>query len=495
MQQPGSDRARFRRLADAETHLRRELPLVERLAQDFPDQPEHRRELARTLTNLGTVLLDQYRTDDAGPILHRAIEVNAAITAKNPDDVQVRLDLAKCHNNLGEFLRRNGDAVRAIDSFRQARAMLDALAKAFPDKPRYRDILAKCLVNLGLALAIVDPPKVEETYNAALTIYEKLVKDYPENVGYQAGVAQCLQNLGPVVSDAGRPAQAEAMYRKALALLEANDARSRTPEWMRSRAGVLSNLGHLHRPGAEDAFRRSIALSANLAEHKPLVITDIHNLAIAQNNLAQLFVEQKRFPEALSLFAQSVTGFEKLTSLAPKSIDYHKHFGYVLEKQAGLMAQTGKIIEAKTTLAIAVDHQRKAMKLSRNRGDVRELLGSHLLELAQINLKLGAYKQAAANALELPGTVPASARDQGCFDAARILARLATQVGTDGKLTSDERQQLIRSYLGRTVVLLREAVDTNPKLADQIKTDLDIKALQSHPEFQAIMNSLVNVGK
>jgi hypothetical protein len=91
--------------------------------------------------------------------------------------------------------------------------------------------------------------------------------------------------------------------------------------------------------------------------------------------------------------------------------------------------------------------------------------------------------------------VPASARDQGCFDAARILARLVSQVDTDGKLTPDERQQLTRNYLGRTVVLLREAVDTNPKLADQIKTDSDIKVLRSHPEFQAIMNTLVSVGK
>ena len=483
------------RLADAEAHLRRELPLVERLVQDFPGQPEHGRELARTLTNLGTVLLGQNRTDDANPILHRAIEVNTAITAKNPDDVQIRLDLAKCHNNLGKFLLESGDAAQAIDSLRQGRSIAETLAKAYPDKPRYRDILAKSLVNLGIALQVVDPTKVEETFNTALSIYENLVKDYPENVDYRAGEAQCLQNLGPVVANAGRPEQAETIYRKALTLLETNDARSRTPAWMRSRAGVLSNLGHLRRPGAEDAFKRSIALSANLVERKPSVITDIHNLAVAQNNLAQLFVEQKRLPEAEALFAQSVTGFEKLATQAPKSIDYQKHFGYVLEKQAGLMAQMGKIAEAKIALASAVDHQRRAMKLSRNRSDVRELLGSHLLELAQINLKLGAYKEAAATALELPNAVPASARDQGCFDAARILARLVTQVGADGKLAPDERQQLTRNYLGRTIVLLREAIDTNPKLSAQIKADADIKSLESRPEFQTIMNTLVNADK
>ena len=43
-------------LVEAERFYRRELPLVERLTQDFPDRPEHGRELARTLSNLGNVL-------------------------------------------------------------------------------------------------------------------------------------------------------------------------------------------------------------------------------------------------------------------------------------------------------------------------------------------------------------------------------------------------------------------------------------------------------
>ena len=72
------------RLADAETHLRRELLQVDRLVQDFPDQPEHRRELARTLMNLGNVLGDQNRTADAEPFLRRSIEVNSRTDGQEP---------------------------------------------------------------------------------------------------------------------------------------------------------------------------------------------------------------------------------------------------------------------------------------------------------------------------------------------------------------------------------------------------------------------------
>jgi serine/threonine protein kinase len=483
------------RLDDAESHLRRELPLVERLAQDFPDRPEHSRELARTLTNLANVILARSNTDDSEPIFRRAVAVNAAIAAKDPGDVQIRLDLAKCHINLGRFLRLDGHDPLAITEFGEARTILEDLVKASPGKPRYLDTLATCLVNRALTLKAVDGPKVEEIYTTALSIYEKLVKDYPDNADYRAGEAGCLQNLGPVVADAGRPDQAEAMYKKALALLQTRGGAVESAERLRDQAEVLSNLGQLSRPGAEDAFRRSIAVSGRLLDRKPPAIADIHNLAVAQSNLGQLLLDEKRLPEAGTLFAQSVVNFDKLVADAPKTIDYQSHFGYVLAQQALFFERSGTTAEAKTALASAVDHQRQAVKLSKSRSSVRALLASHLLELAHVNLKVGAYKEAATNALELPNTAPSSARDQACFDAARILARLVCQVNADPKVAQSERDQLTRNYLGRTVVLLREAIDTNPNFADRIKADADIKALRSRPEFQTIMNTLVNVGK
>ena len=97
------------RLPEAEAHYRRELPLVERLAQDFPKRPEH--VLAGThLIQPGRMLLENNRTVEAEPILRRAIEANGLIAANHPDDVQIRFDLAKCHHNQGELLLLRGEA-------------------------------------------------------------------------------------------------------------------------------------------------------------------------------------------------------------------------------------------------------------------------------------------------------------------------------------------------------------------------------------------------
>ena len=119
-------------------------------------------------------------------------------------------------------------------------------------------------------------------------------------------------------------------------------------------------------------------------------------------------------------------------------------------------------------------------------------MAEHLVDLADANRKLGAYDDAARLALEVPKTVPLARRPEACYNAARALARLVGQAGSDDKLPQAERERLTRIYLTRTVVLLREAIDSNPKLADQIKADRDIKALEKRPQFQTIMNTLVD---
>jgi hypothetical protein len=195
------------------------------------------------------------------------------------------------------------------------------------------------------------------------------------------------------------------------------------------------------------------------------------------------------------LLASSMANFETLTTEAPESVEYQSQFGEVLAKQAELLVQSGKPNEARTALRSAVTHQRQAVRLGKDRDDARSLLGTHLVELAKVNLKLAAYKDAADSALELPQVVPSAQRGQACLDAARILARTVSQASADDKLAQAERDRLPRQYLGRTIILLREAIDSNPKLADQIKNDPDIKLLESRAEFQTIMNSLVKLGQ
>ncbi len=175
---------------------------------------------------------------------------------------------------------------------------------------------------------------------------------------------------------------------------------------MRDQARVLTFLGALSRPGTEAALRRSIEISADLTTRKPSVITDYHNLAIAQNNLGEFLLESKRLPEAGLMFAESVANFEKLVIESPQSIEYRGHFGHVLAQQGSFFEQSGMLAEARTALARAGEQMRQSLKLSKDQYQIRNSLGGYLIALANIDLKLGAYEEAAHGALDLPKTVP-----------------------------------------------------------------------------------------
>ncbi len=485
------------RLADAEGHLRRELDLVERLAKDFPDRPEHQRELARTLSNLGSVVLAQDRAGEAEPILRRAVAVNGAIAAKVPDDVQIRLDLTKDHHNLGEVLRLKGSVQEAVASLQQARAINEKLVKEFPDQPRYREALARNLDNLALALETIAPAEAEATHRAAIDLFDKLVAAHPEMIDYQIGRARSLMNQGALLASARRFEQAEAIYRQALAQVETKDDKAQTLERMRLRVELLNDLvavlRDLERPEAEPTLRQALVAFEELASRTTATPTDRHNLAIAQFNMGDTLIDLKRLPEAAPFLTQAEAGFARLLADAPKSVDYHSQLGLVLERHGNLLAQSGQPTQAKAVLQRAVAQQTRAVELGKNRGDTRTLLGSHLNALVEVNLNLGAFQEAADTAFKMPQVVPDAARGQAYFDAARILARLVTRASTDEKLTPANRGRLTRNSLGRTIVLLREAIDADPKFAARIKQDPDIKALESRPEFETMMNTLVDL--
>ncbi len=479
------------RPAEAEAFLRREVALARRLTEDYPDRTECRRELARGLYILGDVLLLEGQIAEAEPLVREAVAVNSAIHAKSPEDVPVRLQLAVARHDLGQVLMRQGKPEAALESLEAASKEHAALAREFPDRPKYRLHVADTQDSIALALSALGRPGVDEAFRRASETYEKLVADHPENVDYRVRRATSLRNQGAVLADAGKPEKAEAVLNGALALLDSRDAKDRPADWRRRQAEILINIGGLKRPGAEDALRRSIAISAELAGKPSPAAEDLHNLAIAELNMAEVLVAVHRAPEAGPFYERSVADFHKLVDAAPRAAQFRNHFGVVLASQGAWFDGAGKTPEARSALTAAVEQQRQAVKLSNNAPPYRLAVAEHLIALADVDRKLGAYEESARVALEVPRAVPPARRAQACFDAARALARLVAQIGADRKVPEKERDYLARVYLTRTVVLLRDAVDADPALAGPIKADRDIKVLQSRPEFQAILNTLV----
>jgi eukaryotic-like serine/threonine-protein kinase len=483
------------RIDEAEVHLRRQVPLARRLAEDFPLRPEYRIILGRALSNLGDALFESGRSAESEPILREAIAVNTPIMLQSPDDIQVRFYLAASHHNLGEALERQGNSEAAIAEFKKSQAINEAMAKRSPDKPRYRSDLGSDLGSLALSMSNLGQPKADEIFAQAIAIFDKLIAEHPENVDYRVRQAMCLRNQGGVLHQAGRTKEAEPIYRKGLGVLDSVAPKLQTANCRRWQAKILFNMGALPIPDAENALKRSIALSEQLLAGKASDVEDRHNLAIAQANLGTMLVDQKRLTDAGRYFGESLENFEKIVAAAPTGVEIRSHYGSVLAEKGKWLDKSGKPDEAKTVLTAAVEQQRQAMKLGKNPAYCRLALASHLAELADVNRKLRVYDEALRLALEVPRVVPLASRGAACYEAAQVLARLVNQIGADAKLSQADRDRMTRSDLSRTVVLLREAMDASPEIAAQIKASPDIKTLESRPQFQTFMSNLVEANK
>ena len=62
------------------------------------------------------------------------------------------------------------------------------------------------------------PAEAEAEYRKALAIWQKLADDNPAVTDFRSSLACSHRNLGDLLSKTGKPAEAEAEFRKALAI-------------------------------------------------------------------------------------------------------------------------------------------------------------------------------------------------------------------------------------------------------------------------------------
>ncbi|MHC1595512.1 MAG: tetratricopeptide repeat protein, partial [Candidatus Syntropharchaeales archaeon] len=144
------------------------LDIQEKLAEH---EPFFKTWVATTLNNLGNLLSDMGRIDDARARYEGALEMREKLLEDDPESVVYQSNVATTLNNLGTLLSDMG----RID---------DARAR----------------------------------YEGALEKYEELLKGAPENVTYQSYVATTLNNLGTLLSDMGMIDDARARYEQSLGI-------------------------------------------------------------------------------------------------------------------------------------------------------------------------------------------------------------------------------------------------------------------------------------
>jgi serine/threonine-protein kinase len=268
---------RATRFHEAEAELRAALRVREGLARESPGDQDLRRGLAEGRYHLGALLA---RTGDREPGDERAyldaVAIQRGLVAKARGRVEHRVDLARSLNNLGLLLADGGRVEEALDAFREAVSLLDDQGGALPEAAGQRWQRARALSNLGMLLRETkDLAGAESALGQACALLRGLAADFPDVRDYRRDLASVYNNLGLLLAALGRREDAEHAYANALRLQEGLVAASRAviPDDRQRLATTRLNRGVLRLefdPDAAEAdFRAAVDAHQRLVESGP----------------------------------------------------------------------------------------------------------------------------------------------------------------------------------------------------------------------------------
>ncbi|MDP3103666.1 MAG: tetratricopeptide repeat protein [Candidatus Methanoperedens sp.] len=124
-------------------------------------------------------------------------------------------------NNLGNLLSNMGKPEDAKNRYERALKMYEALLDGEPGNVVYQSQVAMTLNNLGNLLSDMGKPEdAKNRYERALKMREALLDGEPGNVVYQSQVAMTLNNLGLFMEHLGNFPDAKKYYEKTLRILK-----------------------------------------------------------------------------------------------------------------------------------------------------------------------------------------------------------------------------------------------------------------------------------
>jgi tetratricopeptide (TPR) repeat protein/nucleoside phosphorylase len=288
--------------------------LVQRNPEDF--QPG----LARSLSNLGNRLNELGRREEALKAAQQAVETYGALAQRNPEAFLP--DLAASLNNLGNRLSGLGRREEALKATQQAVEMYGVLAQHDPEV--FQPDLAMSLNNLGVRLSELGHR--EEALKATqqgVEMYGVLVQHSPDT--FQPDLAKSLNILGVILSGLGRREEALKAAQQAVETYGA--LAQRNPEAFQSDlAASLNNLG----ASLRELGRREEALKAMqqaVETYGALAQRDLEafqpNLAASLNNLGIMLSEVGLREEALAIYEEAISKLRSFFERSPNAFEQH----------------------------------------------------------------------------------------------------------------------------------------------------------------------------
>jgi serine/threonine-protein kinase len=342
------------------TFLNKALAYYETFAAESGQSEEVRASVMEAHERIGRIRYRLGQHAEAEAADRRALDLAGSLAAEFPATPQYRQKLARIHHNLGTVLRETGRTQEAEAAYRNSLDLRRTLQRAFPDERVYRHEVAMACNSLGSLLNEGRPAEAEPVYRDALAILKPLVAEFPAVPDYTRALAGTDYGLGESLRKTGRGKEAEVGYQDALALLKPLAAALHTdPEYRVEMARTQNSLGVLfwenERGEAAEAFYRdALATRNSLATDFPAVPDYRRGLADSYNNLANLLQNMGKAKEAEAAYRSNLAIMQALATDFPTVPAYRDRVGTTHGNLAELLKGMGRLKEAEAAYRDAV---------------------------------------------------------------------------------------------------------------------------------------------
>src|SRR5207245_6866793 len=141
------------------------------------------------------------------------------LTSECPTVPQYRQALAMGNRQLGDLLSNPGRRQEAERAYRLALALQHKVASEYPKVPAFQGELADFHMSLANVLELDRHEEAEQVCEAALDIYHKLVAEFPTVAEYRHSAVLVQIKLGDIYFATDRPEEAVEQHQKQIVLL------------------------------------------------------------------------------------------------------------------------------------------------------------------------------------------------------------------------------------------------------------------------------------
>jgi tetratricopeptide (TPR) repeat protein len=291
---------------------------------------------------------------EALAIHRKALAVRRGLAAGASANVETRLDVARSLRAVGLLLRATGDRAGAMAAHEEQHDIAAALERESPTDA-VRAVLAQSHHNIGILLTEArKPAEALAAYRKAVAIRQKLVDANPGVPDFRRDLAHSHNNIAAVLDQTGKRAEALAALRETLTIRQ--KLADSHPALLEFQGDLASNhfsigamLSVLGKPAeALAAHEKALAIRQKLADTNPAVIEFQSSLAWSHHNVGLLLARLGKLDEALAAHEKARAVRQKLADTDPGVTEFQKALAVSQQNVGGLLARLGKPAAALT---------------------------------------------------------------------------------------------------------------------------------------------------